>query len=182
MSKLIQTKIGTLRIAVLIPLLNLVIKFPVIRFKMLGKQLGHHLKRKSWESFRQEMLDTPTNYLFGLRGCLLAGLNANWREYRFYKQTHNPFVWPTHFSFFGIINIQKIGKKCGYTTIEVWKTLYRIAGNDLFQDNHCFANSENFCVSSDDKLRLLDYSSEGSQKVVLQYGEQFSTLGGSPLR
>jgi hypothetical protein len=147
---------------------------------MLGKQLRHHVKKKSWKSFRREMIDTSTDYPFGLRGCLLAGLNANWREYCFYKRSRNPFVWPTAFSFFGIINVQRIGTKCGYTTTEVWKTLYRIAGNDLFADNHCFANSDNFCVSKDKKLRLLDYASEGSQKVVLQYGEQFAALGGSP--
>lgn len=126
------------------------------------------------------MIAPSVTSLHGLRPYMFAGMWANWNEYRFYAATRNPFVWPTIFSFFGLFNIQRIGNACGYTSHEVWNALFEQAGNDLFADNHCFDNASNFCVSKEGKLRLLDYASEGSQKVVTKYGKQLAEISGSP--
>ncbi len=181
MSKSIYVKVGTTRIVILIPLLCLVVKIPIIRFFMLFKDLMYSIISpypKKWKYF----WIPPTACPFGLRCYIIAGIVANWSEYRFYRKTKNPFLWPTYFSFFGIFNIQKIGKKSDYSSNKIWDILYTIAGNDLVADNHCFANRNNFCVDENNKLRLIDYASKGAQKVILQYGEQFSTIDGSPSR
>ncbi len=176
MSKIIQLKVGTTRIAIMIPFLGIVVKIPKISFIHVTKKfLKYGFSQKTRKQFYLYMLSP-----FGLRTLLAAGIVANWSEYLFYRKTKNPFVLPTYFSIFGFCNIQAIGEECDYTNTEIWLVLHEIAGNDLFGDNHCFMNSKNFCVSGGGKLRQLDYASKGSQKVILKYGQQFAALSGSP--
>lgn len=171
--------IGTSRIVILIPFMGIAVKLPIIRVNMLLEAIWADVSRykfkRSWKTITGEL-----EYPFSLRWCLFTGIVANIEEFRFWKRTRHDFVWATQSSFFGLANIQRLGKRCGYTSKEVWIALHKIAGDDLFEDNHCFAESTNFCIGKDGKLKLLDYGSLGSQKVVLQYGSEFAKLSGSP--
>jgi queuine/archaeosine tRNA-ribosyltransferase len=103
----------------------------------------------------------------------------NWNEYRFWRKTRNRFLWPTQFSLFGLFNIQRLGEQVLLSNDEIRNRLETETW-DAQEDGHCFYNRDNYTVTEDGKLRLLDYGSEGSQNVVTKHGEVFANISGLP--
>lgn len=50
-----------------------------------------------------------------------------------------------------------------------WSKLIDVIDRDVFKDGHCFDQIENFCEDAAGRVYLLDYSSEGSQYVLIKY-------------
>ena len=115
------------------------------------------------------------NYELDLRveACLFAGIMANHQERKFWKETKNPFVMPTHFSFFGLFNIQKRGAEIEFwDSRDVWH--YVIVSsydeNQPWCDNHTLCEIYNFCIDNG-KLKLVDYGNRQIAEFLRINGE-----------
>ncbi|MDD4901932.1 MAG: hypothetical protein PHE24_02240, partial [Patescibacteria group bacterium] len=66
---------------------------------------------------------------------------------------------------------QKFGQLYGGNWRAMWRQFLDLTGDEVLDDGHHFENRENFCLHQD-KLRILDYGSRATQKIVAQYGEK----------
>lgn len=100
------------------------------------------------------------------------GIYCNLREHRFYKKSRNPFLWPTIFSFFGLINIQPLAKRQPEETADfkLWRFVLKVSENQAWEDNHTFCEEDNYAIDEQGHLRILDYGSIRSQKMISVYG------------
>lgn len=104
---------------------------------------------------------------------LLGGIMANYHERQFYKRTKNPFVMPTYFSFFGLFNIQKRGKKIDFWDMYgIWGYVYHNSQNpnQPFCDGHTLADPKNYCTDNG-KLKLVDYGNRQVAEFLKINGE-----------
>lgn len=109
---------------------------------------------------------------------LFRGVVANTSEFIFYlRNRNNPFLIPTYFSLFGIINIQPLQRDVCTSKDKVFQHLAKFTEfNELFKHGpHTFAEESNFCVNKDGKLCVLDYAGKGAQNMFLKYGQQFNS-------
>jgi hypothetical protein len=89
---------------------------------------------------------------WNLSFLFFSGVMANWNEFIFYRRAKNPFVMPTYFSFLGLINIQKRGKKIDFWGQgEVWRYVCKNCEypNQPFCDSHTFIEIGNFCLDGE---------------------------------
>ncbi len=102
---------GTTRFVVAIPCLNVALKIahvhPLHAIKTLVWMVG--IARKARKT------NTPLTFIRVLKWTDEQSLSLRWqfrgiycnlREYRFFRSSGNPLLWPTVFSFFGLVNIQ----------------------------------------------------------------------------
>ena len=164
-----QMKVGTTRAVLLLPSLGVAVKFPRIKFFSCIRffWLFRH-DRYLWVPF----FTGHTHEAMSLRWRLFRGIQQNWVEYRFYRQTRNPFAWPTHFSLLGLINVQTLGLPAGVTPIQMWYVVTETLSEGDRWDPHTFGNPENFCRDSEGKVYLLDYGSEESRYILSKYGTE----------
>lgn len=104
---------------------------------------------------------------------LFSGIIANVNERRTYRRTKSPFVIPTYFSFLGLFNIQKRGKKIDFwDNREVWGYIWRNSQNpdQPHCDGHTLADTENYCID-DGKLKLVDYGNRQIAEFLRINGE-----------
>ncbi len=106
------------------------------------------------------------------------GITNNWLEFYFYLKTKHLFLQPTFFSFFGICNIQLYGEPCCMEQGNFWEQLYGMTscfpkdlGSALSRDGHHWEFQSNFCKAGE-KLRIVDYGSKATQKLILEFGEK----------
>lgn len=166
-----QLKKGLNRFVFVVPRLKMVIKLPFISFFKAFRYSALYAKPKNWKHFKDEFGNYKVETLHSLKWYLFRGICSNWREFRFYQKTHNPFLQPTYFSFFGLLNIQRYGDICRLKKIDLWTQLLRLTNRDVVKDSHHFDNPNNFSFR-DGKLRIHDYGSLKSQMVVSHYGEK----------
>ncbi|MDD2680746.1 MAG: hypothetical protein PHE20_01430 [Patescibacteria group bacterium] len=167
-----KIKKGNNRIVFTFPFLGIVIKFPIINlfrvFKTVftGRVEGIRNKKLFKRYFEWSVHD-PNSFKY----ALFRGLLANWSEFRFYRNTKNPFLTPTYFSLLGFVNIQKHGRECQLLQADLWCQLFALTGGKVFDDAHHFSEPHNFCLQKD-KLQIFDYGSSRTHKVILEYGEK----------
>lgn len=104
---------------------------------------------------------------------LLGGIMANYYERKFYKQTKNPFVMPTYFSFFGLFNVQKRGEEVNFWESDsLWGYVCTNSQNidQPFCDNHTLCEPKNFCIDNG-KLKLVDYGNRQIAEFLRINGE-----------
>jgi hypothetical protein len=115
-------------------------------------------------------------YLTGPKQLLFKGMYENRSEYVFYSQYKSNFLLPTYFSFFGLFNIQKIGKKFEFKNekekyLSFWRQMLNVTSREATKDGHHFSNPKNFCEENG-KLKIMDYGSPYTQEVLEKYGEK----------
>jgi len=136
-------------------------------------------------SYGREMLSNPdpdvrkmywkfVRSSLGRSICLtFRGVGDNWRERSFYKHTntlHRLLLQPTHFSFLGLLNIQKYGEPADEKDSEpIYHAFFPVAGQDLIRDGHHWVNAGNFHLANDGP-KLLDYGNPETQRIVSEYG------------
>jgi hypothetical protein len=170
-----QIRKGKDRIVIILPLLGIVIKFPIVHFFLAVIAFFHRVpKGKKWE-YLKKYISLPIEYTYGFRWLLFTGISANWNEFWFWWKTRNSFLQPTYFSLFGLLNIQQYDQPCQLLEDDLWCQLYELTNSKVFDDSHHFTNPRNFCFSRG-KLRMLDYGSRLSQRVVEKYGEKIFEL------
>jgi len=109
--------------------------------------------------------------------ALMAGIMANLQESSFYRQTKNPFVMPTYFSFFGLFNIQKKGEEITFwKDEEIWFFVVKNIKNyhQIFIDAHVFADIRNFVLDDNGLLKLIDYGSRYAVEFLKINGKNLS--------
>lgn len=163
-------KKGKDRLVSIFPALGIAIKFPIIRFLAVIRASCRQIRNGDWKLLRKSWSFSVKSQR-GLKGVLLRGLLANWREYRFYQRTKNPFLQPTYFSFYGLVNVQQVGEPCLIRDQDLWRQLLDLTMNEVWADAHHFSNPENFCFYKG-KLRMHDYGSSACQTVIERYGEK----------
>lgn len=165
--RVLKIKKGENRIVLILPLIRLVIKVPIIHLvnaiQILLYDLKHGSLRKSFK-YTTEQYGTWQRFLF-------RGIIDNWSEFQFYRKTRHPFTQPTLISFFGLLNIQRMGSSCSIDSIDLWCQLYELTGGEVFRDSHHFNNPDNFCLENG-KLGMLDYGNIRVQSVITDFGEQ----------
>ncbi len=154
---------GTTRVVVPVPSLGIVLKLPVLEIRRVGRIFFKNLFRGK---FRYIALEFNSYWKF-----LFSGVVANWSEYRFYRRTRHVFLQPRYFSLFGLFNIQKFGNVCQMEDVDVWTQLVTLTNKAVWADSHCFAEAHNFCLENR-QFKMLDYASQGAQKVVLSHGDK----------
>src|ERR1035437_6041153 len=142
MAKYWTVKRGSWRIVVLIPKLGVAIKFPKIRIDTVTTEIKWMVKEKRWK-FLWLFCTDQANRPMSMQWWFLHGIMTNWSEYRFWRKTKNLFLWPTRFSFFGLFNIQRLGKQVLLSNEDVWEKFTNIT-EEVCIDKHCFRNRDNF--------------------------------------
>jgi len=168
-------KKGRHRAVFIFPLLAIAIKIPMMRLFKTTKIVLRRLVHLDFKMMHRET--TRSLDCGGYKDMLFGGIVTNWREFVFFRKTKNPFLQPTHFSFFGIFNIQKMGEPCSIDSYDLIHqvcliTNYKVA---VVDDCHHFSNSENFCLD-DGKLKILDYGSRKTHEVIIEYGTKIFEL------
>jgi len=123
------------------------------------------------------------------------GIRGNWSEFRFYHKTRNPLLQPTYVSFFGLLNVQLLGHDVGIDTLTLKRLILRVVGTDVSGFTHPPAKflrglskfldrterhaTDNWSLSPEGKLTILDYADRRTQQLVLFHGkilaEEFTT-------
>lgn len=169
---------GSKRVVITLPSFGIVIKFPVIRVFETILTIFSCLKKRHWiflKIFLKARGDSTGVESF--RKYIFEGVLENWREYVFFQKNGNTLLQPTYFSFFGFMNIQKLGQKINLEPKETeidrkWKfrrKLEKILGDDFYKDSHHFSNPENFSWVND-KIQMHDYGGLKCQEVIKIHG------------
>ncbi len=128
-------KKGRNRFVIVFPSIGLAVKFPIVHFLKAAKIFiadVAHLRFK--KILRQMRPSTDNNCVFGYRNILFEGILVNWREFMFSLRIKNPFVQPTHFSFLGLINVQRSDETCTMDGIDFTIQIRRITDNNVWAD------------------------------------------------
>src|SRR4051812_33215842 len=104
---------GATRFVVVFPKLNIVLKIahihPLRALRVFVSTAHDAIRNGGWSEFKRRI-----SYEDGVYHSFLwqfRGIYCNLREYRFFRETRNPFLWPTTFSLYGIVNIQPFAEK-----------------------------------------------------------------------
>jgi len=153
---------GESRAVLVLPTAGIVVKFPIIHFVEALKALTSDVWKYGWElGYR------------GFRNSLINGLASNWIEFLLYVKTGSPFLQPTYFSLFGLLNIQRYGNPCSLRAVDLWCQLCALTENKVWDDGHHFSNPKNFTLDGG-SLRMLDYGSSRTFRVVNDYGRKIA--------
>jgi hypothetical protein len=158
---------GKTRIVFVFPGLGVVVKLPIIQPKKAIDKFIMYQKRFGWKLTRQ-YLSWPAETPFGFKWLMFLGILCNWREFIYYVRTHNPFLQPTYFSLFGLLNIQLYGE---VSNIDFGYQLDDLTDWQIRDDPHHFSNSGNFCFYKG-KARMLDYGNPKCWETIEKYGEK----------
>ena len=163
---------GSVRSVLVVRGLGIVFKFPRIFLKAFIVNTRHYAEYgifwKYWREWTVDMQLTPKHALF-------KGIADNWREYRYCrrKSSELSILLPTYCSLFGLINIQKVARNscAAFDRHDSgwWHQMYEITDGYAHKDGHHFANPNNFCIE-DGKIRILDYGSPKTRKVLNRCG------------
>jgi len=176
-----QIKKGRDRIVLILPFFGIVIKLPishpisVIKFfffliKDRKSFIKDGIKRIFFRFFTSRIGYGVGNF----KDAMFGGMYSNWLEYLFWKRTKNPFLKPTYFSLFGLLNIQKYGKLCELEYIDFWFQLRELTKENVYDNPHHFSNPKNFTLENG-KLQLVDYGSVRVYRVIAKYGRKIAT-------
>ena len=168
-------KKGRNRIVLVLPLLGIAVKLPIVHFFTVTASLAKRIVHLDFKIIRILMRVSPDcDGFIGYRNLLFGGTLTNWREFLFFYKTKNPFLQPTYFSLFGLINIQKLGQLCTMEQRTFQSQLRDVTNDGVGWDDHHFINPDNFCFSNG-KLRILDYGSKITQETVILYGAKIQS-------
>lgn len=164
-------RIGSNRVVVEFVSFGLVLKFPIIHLVLLYHSIRGFFRGTACVSFFHWCIyPMDSEGFLGFRRLVFKGAADNWREYWFYLAEQHPFAQPTYFSLFGLMNIQLRGDPILIERKEFRRQLELFIGEQvLYSDPHHFASIGNFCVSGG-KLRILDYGSLKTQRIIRERG------------
>lgn len=170
-----KIKKGSNRLIIIFPKLGFVIKFAIIRWWGIYRNISYCLRH--WFTDGKETLKIIWGFepqaQLSLRGYFVKGFLDNLSERHFYKNTKNPLLRPTFFSFFGIFNIQKFGRPCVCDKRCFHSQMVKIIGGGVFKDPH-HLEPQNFCWQNN-LLQMIDYASPKVQKIIREFGVKIQT-------
>ncbi len=174
------TKKGRYRFVVISPLLGLAFKFPILH-PLKAFRLAWRLVQQKDYKYLWIMITWPINSpdIRGYGDLMFGAIWVNWSEFMFFWKTRHPFLQPTYFSFFGLLNIQKAGAPCVIKEKVLCDALYDIAGETIFDDPHHLTSPGNYCFDNG-KFRIIDYGSKMTYRMILESGEKVMAFFSKP--
>lgn len=162
---------GKNRFVIVIPRLDVALKFPKIYLFRFLRSSVIHLKAGNWK--RMWRLDLENGEL---KWLLFKGLLDNWNEFRAcHSPRRVPLFQTTYLSIFGIVNFQRAGIDIPELT-DLWMIFCSICTDTeeaaLWKDIHHFSESGNFCLSRG-TLKIRDYGSAKTREAIDILGEGF---------
>jgi hypothetical protein len=167
---------GSSRYVLVIPFLKIVLKFPVVSspyaiLEGVINRCENAIKHNTWPLARKIIFGSADKWL-SVRWGLLRGIVANWREYRFYKNSDSPLLWPTYFSLFGLVNVQPMAMCHPTWKSGVWPFVRETTLQMAYDDSHVFSEMPNYTVDDTGHLRIIDYANPRGQAVITKYGKE----------
>lgn len=162
-----QIKSGSWRKVLILPTFGVAIKLPRIRISEAWNRLFYCITKP--KTLYKELFYWNYEVHGTMKECLLKSVYQNWVEFYYSIRYRNPFTQTTYFSFFGLVNVQKLGVELEMDYVDLWYQLLDITNKEVWKDSHHFSATENFCVE-DGHLKMFDYGSKGSREVVKKYG------------
>jgi hypothetical protein len=171
-----RIKKGNDRVVIIFQSLGIVIKLPIIHlFVVIQKCFDFSIRKgRRCEWFIKQLSFSLEDH-GGFKRRLFMGLVANWNEFWFYWKTRNPFLQPTYFSLFGILNIQRAGEPCTFSGVDLLSQFNNLTNRETSGDPHHFGNPDNFCFCGG-KLKILDYGSNRSREIIAKHGKRIANL------
>jgi hypothetical protein len=99
---------------------------------------------------------------------------ANQNEYLFYKENfENPLLIPTYFSFFGLINIQLLGKPLQNSSLYIFHEIDCLVkeSKEITKIEPHQWTEKNFVEFSNKTIALCDYGSLQAFAIIEKYGD-----------
>ena len=163
---------GTTRVVVVFPKLGIVLKVARINWKQIGDALERTALWLSGDKKFRKIIPTFAKLIKHFKILNFRGLMANIYEWKMWKETKSAFLWPTSFSFLGLVNIQPLAKRLvkeGDLDYESWWTRVQIA-TEFYSWECCHAWEErNFCFDSVGAPKMLDYGSRALLEVFRRF-------------
>jgi len=139
--------------------------------------------------FRSKMSAAETKHIFSdLKVIMLPlweGLAANYQERSYYRRRKNPFLVPTKFSLFGILNFQikvekmdfKVGSHLGYPLKDLFALVngYYNEGTPIEVNSpfvHHMLSHANYGWDKSGRLVMFDYGDKSVAPFIDAYGEK----------
>jgi hypothetical protein len=167
---------GSTRIVWVFPRLGFALKFPRIMVRQFCENIYFFRNHISmlWMYLSVPSVRATTSAYYHL----LVGLVTNWNEFIYFLKHHkNTFLFPTYFSFFGLINITPLGKEINEDVSR--GTLFRVLSQktqgDACKDPHHFSAKQNFCIYRGN-IRIRDYGGRETQKILLGHFPKLNAL------
>lgn len=121
------------------------------------------LKRVFW-------LDECHDNQLNIRYSVLNGTFQNWKEYRLWRRVRSPFLEPTYFSLFGLVNIQRYGNELDIEKRAFRSQIHNLTEGTAEGNSHEFFRPSNYSFR-DGTIRMFDYGGGSVEKVIVLYGE-----------
>jgi hypothetical protein len=164
----VEIKRGHYRIVLVFK--NFVIKFPRIYFwSAIRIAIWAHYRGKEARSMVWKI--SNYNHELTIPKFLLKGIIDNWHECLYFKKTRSAFLVPTYFTFFGLFNIQARALPWDYNNLNHYGLLYDLTRGEVSKCGHDFEDEKNFGIHKN-RLKMLDYGSEKTQKILEKYSKQ----------
>jgi hypothetical protein len=154
---------GRARFVFIFPRLKIVLKIPKIYVIQFVQSAIFSLKHKRFLVYWRYSVEQGEH-----KWLLFNGFLENIGEFLFFRKRKYPVLLKTYFSLFGLLNIQKLGKKLP-DTIDIWHVFNRVGTNEevdaLWKDAHHFSENGNF-FWEDERLQMNDYGSKKCHHVL----------------
>lgn len=180
---------GSRRIVLALPNYGIAVKFPLLRTKniwdfWMGDVVGMYKEMYASAHPEARALYREAVWL-GFKRCMyqcfFGGLADNWRERHYYKYCDaslRPLLQPTYLSLIGLVNLQRLGTPSNDEA--VCRRTCRVIRPDAPRDGHHWDMPTNFDVSAG-CLKMLDYGSTATQKIINKHGLALLAEFGSPV-
>jgi hypothetical protein len=168
-----EVKRGNDRLVILIPSLQIALKFPRIYLHNAWDNIASCFTDKG--HWKYELFKWTTQADGTLKHWLFRGIMANWLEFCYYMSTRYSFIVPTYFSLFGLVNIQQFSEPCSFNSSDFLSQLVDSTDQEICRDpdvnGHHFMKSANFSLQGG-KWRAIDYGAIDAQATLTKYGKK----------
>lgn len=185
----ISFHMGDSRVVVAIPQAGVVLKFPRVHVRNLGRLFASEFKGRPFRVGLKKNLVSLFKYdvdtLWAPKRLLFKGFADNWREWRFSQEFNHPVLARTHL-FMGGVNVQAYAAPLPFQVEETFEGVMEfvrrflpILGNKIARDGHHFENHENFGVI-DGHFVVVDYAGHKVQSILREHADDL--VRGFPLK
>jgi hypothetical protein len=162
MKAIVSIARGKSRIVILIPFLNIAIKFArtsVFRFIWMFA--------RDWQKYSLDTAIATAKYHW--KFVAINGLRENIQERLLYARTKNPLLVPTYLSF-GFVNAQKFQEGRMPKGYQWFQQVILFTEAHNWVSSHSFGNHDNWRIDESGKLLLVDYGARVIAPVIERFG------------
>lgn len=176
----ISFHMGDSRVVVAVPQAGVVLKFPRVHVRNLGRLFASEFKDRPFRVGLKKNLASLFKYdvdtLWAPKRLLFKGFADNWREWRFSREFNHPVLARTYL-FMGGVNVQAYAAPLPFQVEETFEGVMEfvgrflpILGNKIARDRHHFENPENFGII-DGHFVVVDYAGRKVQSILREHAD-----------